>query len=574
MKRRTTSSAISITLFLLLSSLMIVDAAAVVIGGKEYQQVDGRWQVISATGDIFDVDPEVITVRFAPGVSEQAQADLISANGTRILRANRLGFIDLRVAPGADVIDVVTSFLGSELIESAEPNTFGAYLILPGDPHFEQQWHLNQASDADIDAPEAWDLETGSPHVVIAILDSGTDWTHDDMGRGPIGGGNYQNIWLNPGEDVWADQDNPNTGNGVDDDGNGYVDDWKGWDFSGNDNDARGVLAHGTFVSGIAGAKTHNGFGIAGVAGGFRGQGCGLMVCGIGNNFPVGAVLDDAILYAIDKGASVITMSLIVDETSAINAALQDAWDAGLLIDCASGNSGGPVTYPANNPNVIAVGATTPSDLIASFSSRGVDQEVAAPGVNILSCVFEDGFDTGSGTSFAAPIVAGIASLMFSINPVLTNVEARQILRDTAEKVGPYDYNWNPGMPGHSQELGYGRVNAGAAVLAARPSSGLPGGSGTPTVRPLVLMPNAPNPFNPTTQIRYSLAEQSHVTVSVHTPLGRHLRTLVDEIQPAGVHAVAWDGRDRLDRQVASGVYLYTVKTGDVTSAGKMLLAE
>jgi flagellar hook assembly protein FlgD len=87
-------------------------------------------------------------------------------------------------------------------------------------------------------------------------------------------------------------------------------------------------------------------------------------------------------------------------------------------------------------------------------------------------------------------------------------------------------------------------------------------------------MPNAPNPFNPTTQIRYSLAERGRVTVSVHTPLGRHLRTLVNDIQPAGMHAVAWDGRDRLGRQVASGVYLYRVTTADVASAGKMSLAE
>jgi subtilisin family serine protease len=557
---------------------MIVDAAAdeaVFIGGQEYQQVDGHWQMISATGDIFDVDPEVITIRFAPGVSAEAQAELISANGTQILRANRLGFIDLRVAPGADVIDVVSSFLRSELIDSAEPNTFGAYLILPGDPRFGQQWHLDQGNDADVDAPEAWDLETGSPQVVVAILDSGTDWTHDDMGLGPIGGGNYQNIWLNPGEDPWANQDNPNTGNGIDDDANGYVDDWKGYDFNNGNNDSRGPFDHGTRVAGIVGAKTHNGFGIAGVAGGFGGQGCGLMVAGVGDDFPVGSILDDAIIYAIDNGANVITMSLTVGETGAINAALQDAWNSGLLIDCASGNGGNsPVSYPARHPNVIAVGATTPQDLLAGFSSRGEDQEVAAPGVNILSCHFNDGFSAGDGTSFAAPIVAGIAGLMFSINPALTNVEARQILRDTAEKVGPYDYNWNPGMPGHSRELGYGRVNAADAVLAARPSSGLPAGSGVPTARPLVLMPNAPNPFNPTTHIRYSLAEQGHVTVSLHTPLGRHLRTLVDEVQPAGVHAVVWDGRDRLGRQVASGVYLYTVTTGEVMSVGKMLLAD
>jgi hypothetical protein len=447
-------------------------------------------------------------------------------------------------------------------------------LATPNDPLYGQQWHLNQANDADVDAPEAWDSEVGLPSVVVGVLDSGTDWTHDDMGPGDDG---YQSIWLNPGEDRWTSPENPNTGNHIDDDGNGFIDDWKGWDFTNGDNDARGVFDHGTRVAGIVAAKTHNGFGVSGVAGGFGfGDGFSIpgskvMVVGVGDTAPVTAILDDAILYALDNGARVITMSLTVSQTAAIDAALQEAWDSGLLIDCASGNTGGSVTYPANTPNVIAVGATTQSDLIAGFSSRGINQEVAAPGVSILSCVYGDGFSSGDGTSFAAPIVGGIGALMFSVNPALTNVDARQILRDTADKVGPYNYNWNPSMPGHSQELGYGRVNARAAVAAARSTAAVPGESDVAS-SVLTLQPNVPNPFRPATHIRYALGQPGRVTVSVQNVLGQHLTTLVDELQPAGAHGVIWDGRDGLGREVASGIYLYRVTVGTESSTGKMLL--
>ncbi|MEZ4655047.1 MAG: S8 family serine peptidase [Candidatus Eisenbacteria bacterium] len=549
-------------------------AGSVQIGQNEYRQVDGAWQAVTPYGETFAVDTQVVTVRFVPGVSAAQQATLIQRNRTEVIRTNRLGFVDLRVAEGADVIEVVQSFLGSPLIQNAEPNTIGAYLATPNDPLYPSQWHLNQGNDADVDAPEAWDIEYGIPGVVVGVLDSGSDWTHNDLGKGTD---NYSTIWTNPGEDAWTSPENPATGNGIDDDGNGHVDDWKGWDFTNDDNDARGIFDHGTRVAGIVAAKTNNGYGVCGVAGGFGpgggfggGKGARVMVVGVGDTAPVTSILDDAILYAIDQGARVITMSLTVNQTAAIDDALIEAWNAGLLIDCASGNSGGAVSYPARDANVIAVGATTQSDLIASFSSRGVDQELAAPGVNILSTVYNDGFQAGDGTSFAAPIVGGVSALLFSVNPGLTNVEARQILRDTADKVGPYNYNWNPSMPGHSQELGYGRVNAGAAVDAAQNTASVPGELGT--LRLLTVGANTPNPFGPSTQIRYQLGAQQRVTIHVLDILGRRLATLADGMQAEGAHAVSWNGRDEAGRPAASGVYLYQVTAGDETSTGKMLL--
>ncbi len=544
---------------------------SITIGDHDYKQRNGSWYLASDTGQSFLVDPEVITVKFNQQVSRQAQSDLHASLDTRVLRTNRLGYADIQVDTGSDVIDIARRYLGSGLVATAEPNTIGRYLVIPDDPLFPAQWHLDQVNDADIDAPLAWEVPAMAPRVIVGILDSGTDWTHDDMG---LGADSYQNIFLHSGEEPWADPDDPNTGNGVDDDNNGFIDDWKGWDFHLGNNDARSSADHGTRVAGIVGAKTNNGFGVAGVAGGFGTPGVQLMTLGIGVSYPVGSVMDDAILYAADNGARIITMSLTVGESSAINDALIEAFAAGVLIDCASGNNNGaPVAYPANNPLVIAVGATNQSDLIASFSARGVDQELAAPGVDIWSCVFNDGFDDGSGTSFAAPIVAGVAALVFAANPQLDNQAVRQLLRDTADQVGPYDYNWNAGMPGHSTELGYGRVNAAAAVMAAVSTAGV-SDQAAAVMRPLLVEQNRPNPFNPSTVISYTLTADSRVSVAIMTPLGRNVVTLVEEAQPAGPHSIAWDGRDAVGKQTTSGVYFYRIQAGEQVATRKMLLVK
>lgn len=303
---------------------------------------------------------------------------------------------------------------------------------------------------------------------MVAVLDSGTDFDHDDLG---VGADAYENVWLNDGEDAWSDPLDPLTGNGIDDDLNGFADDWKGWDFNNGNNDPSGPFFHGTAVAGAVAAKTHNNLGIAGVAGGQAGPGSRVMLLGVGDFSPAGSVLDDAILYAAANGAQVVQLSLTVGQSAAIDAALQMAYDVdGVTIVCASGNSGSStVGYPAIDSHVMAIGATNISDLKTGFSQYGDDQELAAPGDDIFLLDLDDGYTTSGGTSFAAPIVSGVIALMLSVSPDLTNDEIRQILHDTADKVGGYDYNWNLGLPGHSRELGYGRVNAAAALAALVP---------------------------------------------------------------------------------------------------------
>jgi len=399
-------------------------------------------------GQSFRVDASVISAQFvAPigGLEGFLNGLDGAAAGLTVIRSNRLGTVDLQLPQGADPLDAVAALRETGAVRFAEVNTIGFYDVTPNDPQYGSLWHLHNVgqtggtTDADVDAPEAWDIEDGDPSVIVAVLDSGTDHTHPDLNA---------NIWDNTGETL----------DGTDSDGNGFIDDIMGWDFDGNDNDPNGSFYHGTAVAGVVGAVGNNGTNIVGLAGGAAdGVGCSIMPCNVGSSFPNGAILDDAIIYAADNGARVITMSLSVGTTSAINAAVTYADGLGVFIDCASGNSGSSVSYPANLPGVMAVASTNHFDNKSGFSNPGPEVEVAAPGENILMTNLGGGTITQSGTSFAAPHVAGLAALMFSANPALSNVDVRAVMRSTADDVGP---------AGFDTGTGDGRINAFAAVAA------------------------------------------------------------------------------------------------------------
>ena len=427
------------------------------------EEKDGWKLVDEQTGQKFTLSDE-ITIQFqkAPN-SKKKFNNLEERYGMKFMRSNRLGFYDFKIMTKSKILDSYDRMTKEVEAKQIFTNTMGTYILTPNDPQFGLQWGLEQMSDADIDAEDAWDITTGNSNVIVAILDSGTDWMHEDLGLGTDG---YQNVYLNPGEDAWTNPNDPTTGNGIDDDGNGFVDDWKGWDFHNGDNDSRGPFWHGTHVAGVVGAKTNNNTGISGIAGGNNGVGSRLMLEGVGDNFPNGAILDDAIIYAMDNGADIIQLSLTVGSTAAINTALQNAYNAGVFIVCAAGNSGaGAISYPASNTNVFSVGATTNTDVKAGFSQFGPNLDLASPGVGIRSTQNGNVYANSDGTSFAAPAVSGVAALMLSVDPTLSNQEIEDILKCTAEKVGGYNYNWNASEPGHSQELGYGRLNAHQAVL-------------------------------------------------------------------------------------------------------------
>lgn len=424
------------------------------LNGKRYKKIDEQWYQVE-NGYSYQLDNEVITVKFTDEAPQSEIDDLNESQGTEVIRINILGFYDLAVPAESDPISVVQHYLESEIVEIAEPNTMGEFLGDPNDPIFPDQWFHPR-----IRTPEAWDLEIGEPSVIIGILDSGTDILHEDL---------EGNIWVNPGEDIDGDGVvwDPDDFNGVDDDGNGYIDDLVGWDFVNDSNDVEGPFYHGTHVAGIAGAVTNNITGVAGVAGGWYLQNSiKMLIGGVGDFYPVGAILDDAILYAAQMGADVITMSLTVGSSSAIDAAISTAHNIfGSFIDCAAGNNGSStVSYPTRAKYVFAVGATNNNDQRPSWGDYGDSLDIAAPGVDIWSTRKNNSYGTGDDTSYSAPQVAGVAALLKSYDNAYSNLDIEMIIARSAEKVGGYPYNENRKYGAWDDEMGYGRVNAFYAV--------------------------------------------------------------------------------------------------------------
>lgn len=437
--------------------------------GKDYLKVGNQWKVFdNSSNQYYDIVDNVLTIRFNSNTSQNQKDSLAAIKGLSLMRSNLLGYYDYQISVYniSNIFEFSGSLQNATIVDEVLIPCFGEYVLTPNDPQYSQQWYMEQQSDHDIDIGEAWDISTGNQNIIIGILDSGTDWDHEDLG---LGNDTYQNIHLNTGEDAWTSPNNPLTGNGLDDDGNGYIDDWKGYNFALNTNDARSSNYHGTHVAGIVAAKSNNNTGIAGIAGGWASDGCKLIICNVGSISPNGAVIDDAIIYAVDKGAKIIQLSLTVPPASNIDNAIQYANDNGVIVVCASGNGFSTnVSYPANNSLVLSVGSSDQNDFKAASSNHGINLDISAPGVNIRSTRLNNTYGTGSGTSFAAPIVSGVAALMLSVNSCLSPNQIKALLNNTADKVGGYNYNWNENMPDHSFELGYGRVNANKAILAAQ----------------------------------------------------------------------------------------------------------
>lgn len=374
-----------------------------------------------------------------------------AARGVQLLRFNRLGLVDLQLPAGADLAAVEAALGQRAEVRFTERAYLGRYTDLPNDPNFADQDHLRNLGqtggsvDADTDAELVWELTTGSPDVIIAVIDSGTDISHIDLAP---------NVWSNPGEIA---------NNGVDDDNNGFVDDANGWNFPNSNPSPITSGEHGTWVAGCIGARNNNGILGSSLAGGWGDQpGCQLMCLGVGSASPVSTLIDDAVIYAADNGAKVITLSLSASQSAGLDMALDYARNTqGVFIDCASGNGffgAGPVSYPATNINVVAVGGTTDTDSHWPSGNSGPEVLVAAKAEDVRTTAFGNTTEAVSGTSFAAPQVGAVAGLLLSVNPDLTPQEITLILGATADDAH---------VPGPDQQTGRGRVNAWKAVLAA-----------------------------------------------------------------------------------------------------------
>ena len=352
----------------------------------------------------------------------------------------------LRFQIPVDLHTIKASYAVHPLIEAVEFNYVRqtqASEIIPNDPRFEEQWNLSL-----IDMPGAWAIEKGNPEVIIAVVDTGFDYTHEDLAS---------QTWVNVDEIP---------DNGIDDDNNGYIDDVHGWDFSqmpssdGNENSQNGdndpidESGHGTHVAGIIGATVDNDVGIAGIA-----WNCTLMpirgagVAGIRDNRSA-----SAIVYAVNNGARVINMSWGGRERSfVLRDAVDYAYARGVLMIAASGNeSEGDSIFPAGYRKVISVAATEQHKQKFYQSNFGASIDIGAPGNVILSTHINNRYRTLSGTSMATAHVSGVAGLIISKRPSLTHEEVRQILISTADPIT------------ESPELvGAGNLNAARALMAS-----------------------------------------------------------------------------------------------------------
>jgi subtilisin family serine protease len=386
----------------------------------------------------FDAVPGQVIVRYAPSTSRHEQSAIAVDADAHAVRSLGPRTKLVQLPRGASVADAVRKLERQPGVLSAEPNYVLHTLARPTDSMFDQLWGLDNVgqavighfgtADADVDAPEAWDLSTGSSSVVVGVLDTGVAYDHPDL-EGQIA--------TNPGESG----DGKET-DGIDNDGNGYVDDYRGWDFADDDNDPYDLNNHGTHVSGTIGARADNAFGVAGIN-----WNVGILPVRFLDAAGYGTTADlvDALTYIGRQHIPIVNGSFGGGPSSpATVAAIRAAADT-LFVFAAANNSMDNDRYPAYpcsypEPNIICVAATDQRDRLAAFSNYGRRSvDVAAPGVDVLSTIARTddgqpgGYDYYSGTSMATPHVAGIAALALAFAPGLSPTDVKAAIMAGAE---------------------------------------------------------------------------------------------------------------------------------------------
>lgn len=355
--------------------------------------------------------PGRVIVKFRNDTAAADAAQLIGAHlFMRRLPAPRLQVVEI---PGDMEAGAYAQLLkGMPGVEFAEPDylIFPASMV-PNDPLYSSEWHL-----ATVNAPAAWDVSTGSSQIILAVCDTGVDAAQPDLGGQLI----------------------------------------PGWNVVDDNDDTSPVHPHGTWVAGTAAAASNNGVGVAAPA-----MNCRLMPVRITSRSDGAAAVSDivaAIVWAADHGARVINVSYAGYGSSAISDAAEYARSRNALFVMAAGNDAGYVPN-LEDPNILAVSATTLDDGLAGFTSTGPYIDLAAPGTGIWTTGLQGAYQSVNGTSFSAPLVAGVAALIFSANPAFTVAQVEAFLKVAADDRGAAGYD-----PGY----GFGRVNAGRALdLAA-----------------------------------------------------------------------------------------------------------
>jgi subtilisin family serine protease len=599
-----------------------------------------------------DAVPGEVIVKYRPGIAAARRASVLRAlPGSSRLRSLDLIHAERVRVTGMTEAEAIARLQADPAVEYAEPN----YLIhadaIPNDSLFTQLWNMHNTGQGgafandDIHATQAWDLYTGDPTLKIGVIDSGVDYNHPDLAA---------NIWTNPGEIP---------GNGIDDDGNGYIDDVHGYDFVNNDGDPMDDYFHGTHVAGTIGAVGNNVTGIAGVT--WR---CQMVPIKFINNLGVGdeAAAIAALQYAITVGVRVTNNSWgNMPGGQALLDAINAAGAAGQLFVNAAGNNGWNLdfvpVYPTSyvTPYMITVAATDGRDLRPSWSNYGAATvNLGAPGLNVFSCKPGGLYQSLNGTSMAAPHVTGAVALAMGYFPHATPLQIRQLVLSNTDPVASMATSTISGgrldvykvlhagdhvAPGRIANLAAAALDTatislswtatgddttsgtatryelcvstspvdstnftasatdtlGAPLAAGSPEAGSAGGlapattyhlalravddfgnpgpisnvatATTASARPLAVGEAPParpalrlaasNPGAGAMRFTLALPAAGEVEASVYDLGGRRVRRLAAGSPAAGVHALAWDGRDEAGTRSGSGLYFVRAST-------------
>jgi len=341
-----------------------------------------------------DYVPGEILVKYKPGIySNNLQGEL-----------SKIGWAKIKIARSKTTNQATIELKKDPDIIHVEPNYYGEFLSEPNDPDYDQQWYL-----PNIEAPDAWDISLGKD-VIIALVDSGVDLDHEDL---------VDNILPD------------------------------GWDFGNDDDDPNDEYGHGTQVCGVIAAIQNNNLGISGIAPESKILPLKISESGV----PIASAVAEAILYASDHGAKIINLSLqLGGDPQVVTDAVDYAVTNGVLLVAAAGQDpGGPVRFPANLENVMAVSAADDTNGLWFNSNYGPEIELTAPGEDIYTTKLGGGHITSSGTSLSAPMVSAVAALIISSHPRFSGEQIRERLITTADDLGD---------PGWDQYFGHGKVNA------------------------------------------------------------------------------------------------------------------
>ena len=444
-----------------------------------------------------------------------------------------------------DIESVINEILKNNNVEYAEPQYIYQSKSIPNDLLYlgGNQSYLNATN-----TPSAWNIAiTSSTPTIIAIVDSGSQLDHPDLAA---------NIYHNEADPI----------NNNDDDGDGYIDNYNGWDFVGayksnpigdrDPNVVNSAAAHGVHISGLASAVTNNTTGIASVA---YNTAKLLIIKASGDDYPKDVIKGyEGIKYAVDHGAKIINCSWGGAYSSAYGQNIVNyAIGRDCLIVAATGNNligRASIDFPAAYPGVLAVTSISDANRLSTFANYGPEVGVSAPGENIVSTWYNDVYYTDKGTSMSAAIVSSAAALIKSTFPTWTMQQVAEQIKNTADNI---DAN-NPGKGGL---IGKGKLNVYRAIASA-----IPPNTNTPNTT-LRLSQNFPNPSNSTTTIQFDVPEDAQSSLTLYSILGQAVKQYFNTYLYKGPQSFSIDVSS-----IAPGLYIYQVRCGNIIESLKMLI--